>query len=50
MVGICISLISFIDDLDTIGKSRISIPPIARLIMQVCVGTIIGLTSIKSPM
>ncbi len=47
IVGICISLISFIDDLDTIGKSRISVPPIARLLMQICVGAIIGLTSIK---
>ncbi len=47
IVGICISLISFIDDLDTIGKSRIRVPPIARLLMQICVGAIIGLTSIK---
>lgn len=46
-VGVFISIISFIDDLDTIGKSRIKIPPIARLLMQISVGTIIGLTSIK---
>jgi UDP-GlcNAc:undecaprenyl-phosphate GlcNAc-1-phosphate transferase len=46
-IGVFISIISFIDDLDTIGKSRIKIPPIARLLMQISVGTIIGLTSIK---
>lgn len=46
-IGIVISIISFIDDLDTIGKSNIKIPPIARLIMQIGVGAIIGLTSIK---
>jgi UDP-N-acetylmuramyl pentapeptide phosphotransferase/UDP-N-acetylglucosamine-1-phosphate transferase len=46
-VGVFISIISFIDDLDTIGKSRIKIPPLARLLMQISVGTIIGLTSIK---
>ena len=35
VIGVIISMISFIDDLDTIGKSRIKIPPIARLIMQI---------------
>jgi UDP-N-acetylmuramyl pentapeptide phosphotransferase/UDP-N-acetylglucosamine-1-phosphate transferase len=47
VIGILISIISFIDDLDTIGKSKIKIPPIARLIMQIIVGVVIGLTSIK---
>ncbi len=47
VIGVIISMISFIDDLDTIGKSRIKIPPIARLIMQIWVGALIGLTSIK---
>jgi UDP-N-acetylmuramyl pentapeptide phosphotransferase/UDP-N-acetylglucosamine-1-phosphate transferase len=47
IIGICISIVSFIDDMDTIGKSRIKIPPLARLIMQILVGAIIGLTSIK---
>lgn len=47
VIGILISIISFIDDLDTIGKSKIKIPPIARLIMQIMVWVIIGLTSIK---
>lgn len=47
VIGIIISIISFIDDLDTIGKSKLKIPPIARLIMQIGVGAIIGLTSIK---
>ena len=40
-------LISALDDLDTIGKSRLSVPPLARLIMQICVGLVIGITSIK---
>ncbi|MBC7503455.1 undecaprenyl/decaprenyl-phosphate alpha-N-acetylglucosaminyl 1-phosphate transferase [Candidatus Gracilibacteria bacterium] len=47
IIGILIGVVSFIDDLDTIGKSPISIPPIARLLMQIGVGAIIGLTSIK---
>ncbi len=47
IIGIVISAISFIDDLDTIGKSRIKIPPIARLLMQIGVGALVGLTSIK---
>jgi hypothetical protein len=46
-IGIIISIVSFIDDLDTIGQSRIKVPPIARLLMQIGVGAIIGLTSIK---
>ncbi len=46
-IGVIISIVSFIDDLDTIGRSKISIPPIARLMMQISVGAVIGLTSIK---
>lgn len=46
-IGLIISIVSFIDDLDTIGKSKISIPPIVRLLMQIGVGLVIGLTSIK---
>ncbi|GAB0174171.1 MAG: MraY family glycosyltransferase [Candidatus Altimarinota bacterium] len=42
-----IGIISALDDLDTIGKSRISVPPIFRLFMQIGVGLIIGITSIK---
>lgn len=42
-----IALVSFIDDLDTIGKSRWSVPPLVRLAMQIGVGLIVGLTSIK---
>ncbi len=42
-----ISLVSWIDDMDTIGRSRISVPPLARLVMQILVGLIIGATSIK---
>ena len=33
--------------MDTIGKSPVKIPPIVRLGMQIFVGAIIGLTSIK---
>ena len=42
-----LTIISFIDDLDTIGKSKIAIPPLFRLAMQIVVGAIIGMTSIK---
>jgi UDP-GlcNAc:undecaprenyl-phosphate GlcNAc-1-phosphate transferase len=42
-----IGVISFIDDLDTIKQSRIHIPPILRLGLQIFVGLIIGITSIK---
>lgn len=42
-----IGIISALDDLDTIGKSWISVPPVFRLAMQVGVGLIIGITSIK---
>lgn len=42
-----LTLISFIDDLDTIGKSKISVPPLFRLGMQIIIGAIIGMTSIK---
>ncbi len=42
-----IGIVSFMDDLDTIGKSRWSVPPMVRLIMQIGVGLVIGVTSIK---
>ncbi|MBP9812440.1 undecaprenyl/decaprenyl-phosphate alpha-N-acetylglucosaminyl 1-phosphate transferase [Candidatus Gracilibacteria bacterium] len=42
-----IGIISALDDLDTIGKSRISVPPLFRLLMQIGVGLVIGITSIK---
>lgn len=42
-----IGIVSFVDDLDTIGKSRWSVPPIVRLMMQIGVGLVIGVTSIK---
>lgn len=47
IIGGCITLVSFIDDMDTIGKSPIRVPPLFRLMMQIGVGAIIGLTSIK---
>lgn len=42
-----IGVISFVDDLDTIRKSYIKVPPIFRLALQILVGLIIGITSIK---
>jgi UDP-N-acetylmuramyl pentapeptide phosphotransferase/UDP-N-acetylglucosamine-1-phosphate transferase len=47
VIGIGISLVSWIDDMDTIGKSPVSVPPIVRLLMQIGVGAVIGITSIK---
>lgn len=46
-IGALLSMVSFVDDLDTIGKSPIKVPPLFRLMMQIVVGAIIGLTSIK---
>lgn len=40
-------LVSFLDDLDTIKQSFVKIPPIVRLWLQIWVGVIIGITSIK---
>ena len=45
-LGFIISLVSFLDDLNTIGKFR-KIKPIVRLALQIGVGAVIGLTSIK---
>ncbi|MBP9779419.1 undecaprenyl/decaprenyl-phosphate alpha-N-acetylglucosaminyl 1-phosphate transferase [Candidatus Gracilibacteria bacterium] len=42
-----IGIVSFIDDLDTIKQSRIHIPPLFRLGLQIFVGLVIGITSIK---
>lgn len=47
IIGSLLSIVSFIDDMDTIGKSRIKVPPLVRLGMQIGVGAIIGITSIK---
>jgi UDP-GlcNAc:undecaprenyl-phosphate/decaprenyl-phosphate GlcNAc-1-phosphate transferase len=47
ILGSILALVSYIDDLDTIGRSRWRVPPIVRLIMQIGVGLIIGITSIK---
>lgn len=35
IIGVVISLVSFIDDLDTIDRSRFKVPPLARLFMQI---------------
>lgn len=40
-------MISFIDDMDTIGKSPIKVSPLFRLIMQILIGAVIGITSFK---
>ncbi len=45
--AILVAIVSFIDDLDTIGKTLIKLPPLARLAFQVFVGLVIGFTSIK---
>jgi UDP-GlcNAc:undecaprenyl-phosphate/decaprenyl-phosphate GlcNAc-1-phosphate transferase len=42
-----LTLVSFIDDLDTIGKSRLRVPPLFRLSLQILIWAIIGMTSIK---
>ncbi len=47
ILAIIIAGVTFLDDLDTIGKSPISVSPIFRLFMQIGIGVIIGLTSIK---
>lgn len=47
VIGGLLNLISFVDDMDTIGKSPVKVPPYIRLAMQIAVGAIIGLTSIK---
>ncbi|MCK9272640.1 hypothetical protein M0P65_03780 [Candidatus Gracilibacteria bacterium] len=47
ILGFIILFISFIDDLDTISVTKIKIPPILRLILQIGVGAFIGITSIK---
>lgn len=47
ILGVILAVVSFIDDMDTIGKSRMSVPPLFRLAMQIGIGAIIGMTSIK---
>lgn len=42
-----VTIISFIDDLDTIDISKIKVLPIFRLLMQIAIGAIIWITSIK---
>jgi membrane-associated HD superfamily phosphohydrolase len=42
-----IGIVSFVDDMDTIKQSFIRIPPIVRLLLQILVGVVIGITSIK---
>jgi UDP-N-acetylmuramyl pentapeptide phosphotransferase/UDP-N-acetylglucosamine-1-phosphate transferase len=46
IIGI-LGVVSALDDLDTIGKIPFSVPPWLRLIVQIGIGLIIGITSIK---
>lgn len=47
ILGVILASVSFLDDMDTIGKSPLKIPPLFRLMMQILIGLVIGLTSIK---
>lgn len=47
ILAVIIAGVTFLDDLDTIGKSPIPVSPLFRLFMQISIGVIIGLTSIK---
>ncbi|MDD2487564.1 MAG: MraY family glycosyltransferase [Candidatus Gracilibacteria bacterium] len=47
VLGLILGIFNFIDDLDTIGMTRIKITPFQRLIIQILVGAVIGITSIK---
>lgn len=42
-----VSIISFVDDMDTIDKSPFKVPPVLRLFLQIWVGVIVWITSIK---
>ena len=46
-LGGLVTIVSFLDDLDTIGKIWFSVPPWVRLFFQIWVGATIGITSIK---
>lgn len=46
-LGGLVTAISFLDDMDTIGKIGFSIPPWVRLLFQIAIGTVVGITSIK---
>lgn len=47
VLWLIVTVVSFIDDLDTINKSIIKVHPIFRLLMQIWIGAIIWITSIK---
>jgi len=47
VIGAIIALMSFIDDLDTINISPFWVPPLLRLIIQICLWAVIWITSIK---
>lgn len=42
-----VTIVSFLDDLDTISVIGWSIPPKLRLVIQILVGAVVGITSIK---
>lgn len=47
VLGLLVTLVNFIDDLDTIEVSPIHLPPLFRLLFQIGVGAFVGLTTIK---
>lgn len=47
VLWLLVTLVSFLDDLDTIGKASFSLPPWLRLAFQILIGAIIWITSIK---
>lgn len=47
LCGTVITLISILDRLHVLGKSRLRISPLFRLFMQIGIGAFIGITSIK---
>lgn len=47
VLGLIVVFVSFIDDLDTIDLSPFKVHPVIRLLLQIWVGAIIWITSIK---
>lgn len=47
ILTVLITVVSFLDDMDTISLLGWSIPPAVRLLLQVIVGASVGITSIK---
>lgn len=47
MCGGIITLVSILDRLHVLGKSKLRISPLFRLLMQIGIGAFVGITSIK---